>query len=74
MSFEMLFTGTGAFGYDVGKGYLAWLDMAQNSLVFHMSPERGGGVSVIPVPAAFWLFGTALIGFVSFSKRTKISA
>ena len=27
--------------------------------------------SVIPVPAAFWLFGTALIGFVGYSKRRK---
>jgi len=28
--------------------------------------------SPIPVPAAFWLFGTALIGFVGFSRRTKV--
>jgi hypothetical protein len=27
--------------------------------------------SVIPVPAAFWLFGTALIGLVGFGKRRK---
>ena len=26
----------------------------------------------IPVPAAFWLFGTALIGFVGFSRRRKL--
>lgn len=25
-----------------------------------------------PVPAAFWLFGTALIGFVGFSRRTIV--
>ena len=30
------------------------------------------GVSPIPVPAAFWLFGTALIGFIGFSRRTKV--
>jgi hypothetical protein len=30
-------------------------------------------VSPVPVPAAFWLFGTALIGFVGISRRTKIS-
>ena len=30
-------------------------------------------VSAIPVPAAAWLFGTALIGFVGFSRRRKIS-
>jgi hypothetical protein len=30
------------------------------------------GVSPIPVPAAFWLFGTALIGFIGISRRTKV--
>jgi len=28
--------------------------------------------NVVPVPAAFWLFGTALIGFIGFSRRTSI--
>lgn len=27
----------------------------------------------VPVPAAFWLFGTALIGFVGISRRTRVS-
>ena len=27
---------------------------------------------VIPVPAAAWLFGTALVGFVGYSRRRKI--
>ena len=30
------------------------------------------GISPVPVPAAFWLFGTALIGFIGFSRRTKV--
>lgn len=30
-------------------------------------------VSPVPVPAAFWLFGSALIGFVGISRRRKIS-
>jgi hypothetical protein len=30
-------------------------------------------VSAIPIPAAAWLFGTALIGFVGYSRRRKIS-
>ena len=29
-------------------------------------------VTATPVPAAFWLFGTALIGFVSISRRTDV--
>jgi len=28
-------------------------------------------VSAVPVPAAVWLFGSALIGLVGFSKRRK---
>ena len=31
-----------------------------------------GTVSAVPVPAAAWLFGTALIGFIGFSRRTKV--
>ena len=31
-----------------------------------------GRVSPVPVPAAVWLFGTALIGFIGFSRRTKV--
>ncbi len=31
-------------------------------------------VSPIPVPAAVWLFGTALLGFVGMSRRTSIKS
>ena len=30
-------------------------------------------VNAVPIPAAVWLFGTALIGFICMSRRTKIS-
>ena len=30
-------------------------------------------VSVVPVPAAVWLFGTAMVGLIGFSKRRKAS-
>jgi hypothetical protein len=33
----------------------------------------GGGMSAVPVPAAAWLFGTALIGFVGMSRRRKVA-
>jgi hypothetical protein len=29
-------------------------------------------VSAVPLPAAAWLFGTALIGFVTFSARRSV--
>lgn len=32
---------------------------------------QDGSVSVVPIPAAIWLFGTGLIGLVGFSKRGK---
>jgi len=28
--------------------------------------------NTMPVPSAFWLFGTALIGFIDFSRRTSL--
>ena len=30
-------------------------------------------IGVIPVPAGIWLFGTALVGFVGYSRRRKIA-
>jgi hypothetical protein len=32
----------------------------------------GLNISAVPVPAAFWLFGTALIGFIGMSRRTRV--
>ncbi len=29
--------------------------------------------SAVPVPAAIWLFGTALIGFIGISRRTNLA-
>ena len=37
---------------------------------FYMS---GMAVSAVPLPAAFWLFGSALLGFVTIGRRTSIS-
>jgi hypothetical protein len=31
-----------------------------------------GTVSAVPVPGAFWLFGTALIGFIGLSRSTRV--
>ena len=30
-------------------------------------------IGVIPIPAGIWLFGTALLGFVGFSRRRKLA-
>jgi hypothetical protein len=29
--------------------------------------------SAVPVPAAVWLFGTALLGFIGMSRKTNVS-
>ncbi|MCG6890322.1 MAG: VPLPA-CTERM sorting domain-containing protein [Gammaproteobacteria bacterium] len=34
--------------------------------------EIVGNLSPVPVPAAAWLFGTALIGFIGLSRRTGV--
>jgi hypothetical protein len=31
-------------------------------------------VSAVPVPAAIWLFGSALVGFVGMSRRTSVKS
>lgn len=31
-----------------------------------------GDISPVPVPAAFWLFGSALLGFIGMSRRTRV--
>ncbi len=33
---------------------------------------QSGSISVVPVPAAIWLFGTALIGLVGFIRLRKV--
>ena len=80
-----LYSGTGlAFGpdgllYGIGGGsnlYSIDVSTGASSLLFPSSPlYSNSGLafppSPVPVPAAVWLFGTALIGLVGFSKRRK---
>lgn len=40
--------------------------------ISHVEIVGNSDMSVIPVPAAIWLFGTALIGFIGFSRRTRV--
>jgi hypothetical protein len=44
-------------------------------LRLHLSDEARGLAPIpeVPVPAAFWLFGSALIGFIGMSRRTNVS-
>ena len=42
------------------------------SAIYDLQISRS--LSPVPVPAAVWLFGTALIGFVGMSRRTTVKA
>ncbi len=45
------------------------LDDTESSEVAHALVRDPNAVSAVPVPAAIWLFGTALIGLVGYGKR-----
>ena len=51
--------------------------MSITDMQLHLSDEARGlpdiEIPPVPVPAAVWLFGTALIGFIGISRRTRIS-
>lgn len=65
MSFEIKL---GAVDFDALK-----LSIQTSGIDFHLSPDGfAESVSEVPVPAAFWLFGSALIGFIGFSRRTNL--
>ena len=71
MSIELFFAAlgvTGGNGADNANALLSKLE----SLQLHLSDEARG-IPTVPVPAAFWLFGTALIGFIGISRRTSLS-
>ncbi len=58
-------TGAGAGGnpYDRGKAFIG------SSFNDNFDSTFATYSTVVPVPAAVWLFGTALIGFIGFSRR-----
>ncbi len=37
-----------------------------------LNPSSPSKVTEVPVPAAFWLFGTALMCFIGVSRRTRV--
>ena len=71
--FSILFGG-------VGSGdILSAISLGDFDIGMHIGSLEGGysesvalGVSAVPVPAAFWLFGTGLIAMVSLSRRTSV--
>ena len=49
------------------------LDSLGQETSFDFVTLDASAISAVPVPAAVWLFGTALIGFVGLSRKTKVS-
>ena len=44
------------------------LAIEADGVVHHLSPERAAGLTVVPVPAAVWLFGSGL-GLLGWMRR-----
>ncbi len=56
------------------NGRFAFYNFSQAGVTYAGLEQDSGSfppLNPIPVPAAFWLFGTALVGLVGFSKRRK---
>jgi hypothetical protein len=68
-SIEVMWQGLGS-----AADAMALLDSI-DKMQLHLSDEARGlpDIPPVPVPAAFWLFGTALIGFIGMSRRTNLS-
>ena len=61
----------GFSGWD-GKAALELTDFFTGKSISHAALFTGGDVPAVPVPAAVWLFGTALLGFFGLSRKTSV--
>jgi len=50
---------------------LAWEDIVNGDSDYNDMVIGVRDISAVPLPAAVWLFGSALLGFVGFQKRKK---
>jgi hypothetical protein len=57
----------------IGSMTIFGLDTAETDNLLSVTIDGLAVPSPVPIPAAAWLFGTALIGFVGFSRRRKVS-
>jgi hypothetical protein len=82
---ELLLTNTAdGADYRLGSTFSESLSLATGSYVFTLSgfamnaldsavfSDYDLKVTAVPLPAAVWLFGSALLGFISYSARRKV--
>ncbi|MCU7875017.1 MAG: VPLPA-CTERM sorting domain-containing protein [Candidatus Thiodiazotropha sp. (ex Lucinoma borealis)] len=82
---DLLLTDTASGqSYHLGNTFSETLSLGLGSYVFTVSgfalnaldpkvySDYSLKIQAVPLPAAAWLFGSALIGFVSFSRRRKV--
>jgi hypothetical protein len=68
--------GTGANDKNLAFGASTWLDVfsdqgRQNKLFGDRHWDLNMNLTAVPVPAAVWLFGSALMGFVGMRRKAK---
>jgi hypothetical protein len=68
--------GTGANDKNLAFGASTWVDVfsdqgRQNKLFGNKHWDLNMNLTAVPVPAAVWLLGSALLGFVGMRKKAK---
>ena len=53
--------------------FVAGGSLLPTSIDIQLDVTDGNGVSSVPVPAAVWLFGSGLVGLLSFNRRKNLS-
>jgi hypothetical protein len=80
--YGLLFVGNGLeiniWGNGTGNPYSFWswngssYNINSNTASFSLAPANSPmGVQAVPVPAAIWLFGSAIIGLLGMSKKKQ---
>lgn len=54
-------------------GSFAFYNFSQAGVTYSGFEENVGSFPVVPVPAAIWLFGSAIIGLVGFSRKKSVT-
>lgn len=60
-----------AWYFDVSTGYQSYYSRTINDYAWAVHSGNVGSASVVPVPAAVWLFGSGLLGLVGMARRKK---